>query len=63
MEPHIFTIQKREKPYIIMDKGFLQKSNLTMEAKGLLAYLLVCQMTEAFIVRSLQTALKTARKP
>lgn len=40
MEPHIFTIQKREKPYIIMDKGFLRKSNLTMQAKGLLAYLL-----------------------
>lgn len=40
MNQHIFEIKKRDAPYVILDKGFLNNPHLTMQAKGLLAYLL-----------------------
>lgn len=41
MNQSMFRVEKdRDKPYVVLDKKFLNDVNLSMKAKGLLAYLL-----------------------
>ena len=35
-----YRIKKDSNPYVVLNKGFLNDSNLSMQSKGLLAYLL-----------------------
>lgn len=62
MRQCIFKVHKREAPYVIMDKNFLQKENLTMQAKGLLAYLLSLPNDWVIYRKELVTRFKNGEK-
>lgn len=56
----IFRVQKKEN-YVVLDKGFLNDTKLSWQAKGLLAYMLSLPNDWTFSVKDLSTRSKNGR--
>lgn len=62
MKQDIRTIRQQKNPYVVMDKKFSQKSNLSRQAKDLLVYLLVHSGNCAICRKELAKRLKCDKK-